>query len=1060
MSWTCPGCGAAGAAGSRFCTACGASAAFCRACRAPLSPALRFCNACGAPVAERRSPLLFCLAVAAAAAVLVGVGLWFAFSGEEPPHVEPTPPKPRDSVREPTALGDVLAEARIGPDGGRLDVPGRISVEFPQGALSSDQPVSIHEASHSPGDGVYFYVECPAQSGLLRRPARLTISIPDGMPAERMAMIEEVLPGLWTTVPSSDYDPATRTMTGEVLHFSGKAVAICSTGGGLLTGAGWYGLSALGVVAAPGAIGLGGCAVLAAGAAVGAGLSDAVEDAWLKLNAGRALRFAGTGADPEIFEVLWDENDFGREGLTVCLDGSGRVQTMIPGFHTRGDAVDYLQNLQKKPWDSIASVQFVPEGIARLLALLDWVQYYMHGGYTAYPKPGYPAAGTLTVLVQPCGANAAGEPNDGQWNGKFLYVSPSHVTGLIADGRGRLSEQGLKSMRTLAPTLAHEYFHSIHSTINPRAQSVGGDTRDNYIPWLDETMARAYESEVFPTCTGTFSSLQWSTVMGRLGGGLGKVGSGDEAGELWPLGKYMLHTEKYGPRFVLEAAFAGADRSRFLPLFEEFAFSLFVRERALPPTAENSGTDGGTMSVPTGWAILSEGLKCTAPEGLKVGRTNMQMEAVALRFRRVTIEKCDVERRLVIRRDLVPAPETLLALKPTGVADVGVPRPGADCLRNSAGGLLIPPDWLKGKADKFVLPVAFLTGNKGVEHANAVLVYALAPPATVSFSDVDQDTVEIRWTSPPEPGGDLKRRDVYLGYSLFGRDGEEHHIADLIFGDEETEISKGAVFVKQILPDTVSIRVPRFIVEKYPQLGLATMDLVLKEDERTGRPALSPIVWSTPSVQLPMIQGFTLFKFPYLYRITGSVVYSADDRSDAFDSRGFENRCPLSWSGTFTKISEDCGESHQVSSITLDAKATKIERFEVHRWMGKPSTTFTFKNIPLVHREEVGKTGHSIYMFAISGGRETLQEHLVGIDSKITNVITETVPGTDDTVESTVTITIERLDEGLGGLLVMMTELTDERAEELHRAGKLSEEEMEAALKRIGEAMMKFQPRQ
>jgi hypothetical protein len=125
----------------------------------------------------------------------------------------------------------VVAAAQVGTSGGTVETAdGEVTLVVPAGALSQEVVLTVQKQETAdttvlPGS---LYRFGPAGT-IFDVPVKITVSydpaaLPSGVPASALGLYHLGANGIWTRVAGSTVDPANRTVSGEVTHFSLFAV--------------------------------------------------------------------------------------------------------------------------------------------------------------------------------------------------------------------------------------------------------------------------------------------------------------------------------------------------------------------------------------------------------------------------------------------------------------------------------------------------------------------------------------------------------------------------------------------------------------------------------------------------------------------------------------------------------------------------------------------------------------------------------------------------------------------------------------------------------------------
>jgi len=549
--------------------AAGAGGVLCPACRAPLAPGSHSCTTCGQPLPRQALPkqpatssgaaTLLLILAASFMLLLVAVASagfwWLSRSGatsdlgqvatggpeEEGPSAPQTPrpgqtpgdgrtpvvirskPRPVSTLpaggvkgAPPESLqpepGEVLVEGDLDQTGGRLEVPGSVSVEFPAGALERRHKIVVRASKRPVADGGFFFIDIEGHKGSLARPARVSFEIPAGVNGDELRAFHQLDATCWMSVPGH-YDAGTRTLTAEFSHFSGAS---------------WYNVTNLARLlgAAVGSIGTGVAVVLITGSAsitwpvllvvgvggvLGAGAATPAADLYQK--------WGLTGYLPVIgFNIYWKPSALpSGPSRVIMLDGKGKV-TCVYRAGLRDEQGNPLP-LEVCYGDSSTPSEYtriIPEPVYEMAGQLQYAKaWYRHAGYDMQPE--------ITVLLRDDLAKlATGVMNPGEWDGRVLNLNVGLLTSRTAQNRLEL--------RT---TIPHEIWHAVY-THNGYGEHIAG---------LDDMMATTIESAVWPETRLFSDRYGWPACGEVLVNGLLRPGAkegftrtGDRGYALWPFG--------------------------------------------------------------------------------------------------------------------------------------------------------------------------------------------------------------------------------------------------------------------------------------------------------------------------------------------------------------------------------------------------------------------------------------------------------------------------------------------------------------------------------------------
>jgi len=742
----------------------------------------------------------------------------------------PPPPPPSGSG---IPLGEVIAEGKVGPAGGRVEAPGRMVLDFPAGALTRTEKIVVRTVPNSPLPGNLYWVEREGGHRLFPRPVKVTLAVPPGTAPDEVFPVQEVHGPMWAVLPGH-YDAASGRLTTEVLHFSGLGWAslkkwavgtvVVTVGGIVLLG----GASTVGWVVLPAKVGW----VLAVKTIATVGVGGAL----VANEVNAVIQEYGLDKSIEIpgLRVLWTQEGkhavrCNQVGSALLARGSG---TPLYWYNEPVRETDLSEELQRQCY-----IQHYPQGIINLLLEFSVARSY-------YERAGYKVPETVTVLVHRALEIKQGDRDAGCWDGDFFHLNADSVE--KNDPTTAIQRQA---------TVAHELWHAI---------SEQNGYQKSRFPWLDECLATAMESQVFPGTDDYLNLHPWSLVAPVLESGFVSPGPQEDAVkrgyELWPWGKFLLHTQ--GHQELRQLASGHLDGDLLLSLFVNFTRSLLTREQALPDPVEQTPSNYPTLPDPpqcsTGWKNLDLQTMISKQNYLGLGRCDIPMaRPLSFRLLQVAIPKRDPQQPagpLVIRRQEIDRAEQVVALRPPppGKRNIQQDRTLDDLIIGD-GGVEVEKEWADSGTGSVYLPVA-LVGKFLEERPGRIpvplLIYRLVPPAKVKISLLPSGNGgerKVEW-EPPFLGSRLRPSDGLAGYRLLGRTarGEVKVLAELLFdlptapagwyrGEESLRIS--------IKPDQTSAVVPLERASEYVALGLASVEALLRAAD--GSPLVSEPTWQT-----------------------------------------------------------------------------------------------------------------------------------------------------------------------------------------------------------------------
>lgn len=738
-----------------------------------------------------------------------------------------TPPSQEPPSESGIQLGPVIAQGQVGPEGGRVEAPGQVVLDFPAGTLTRTEKIVIRRASNSALKGNLFFVEREGGGKPFPKPVKMTLRVPPGTDPTDVFPIQEINERMWVVLPGH-FDAASGQLTAEVPHFSGLGWAslkkwtvgtvVVTVGGIIILG----GASTVGLVALPAEVGWV-LAVKTIGVlgTAGALVSNTVNAAIQEYGLDQSMEIPG-------LRILWTQEGphavhCNQVGSVLVNRGTG---TPMYWYNTPVRETDLSEELNRLHY-----IRYYPQGIVNLLLEFSVARAY-------YERAGYPVPETVTVLVHRNLPIQQGDRDAGCWDGDFLHLNADVVES--TDKNQMISREA---------TIAHELWHAI-------SDQYGFDK--NPFPWLDECLATAMESQVFPGADDYLNLHPWPLVASVLESGFVLPGPQEDAVkrgyELWPWGKFLLHSQ--GHQGLRQMATGKLNGELLLSLFVAFTRSLLTQEQALPdPAEQNPGNYAGLEDPPqssTGWKRLDFNATIRAENRVGMGRLNIPLaRPLFFRLLQVTIPKRDPRQPvgpLVIRRAGMDRAEQVIALRPP------IHRKHTmDDLIIGDGGVEVEKEWVDSAAGPVYLPVAlvgkFLDVRSG-RVPSPLLIYRLDPPTGVKIfllPSGDSGERKIQWELP-QLGADLKPSEALAGYRLLGRTarGEVEILGELLFdlpnvpagwyrGNEKLRIP--------IKPDQKSAVVLIEEASKYVALGMASVEALLRAAD--GGPLVSEPTWQS-----------------------------------------------------------------------------------------------------------------------------------------------------------------------------------------------------------------------
>ncbi len=477
--------------------------------------------------------------------------------GPVPPPI--VPPK----MDNPTP-GAVLVSTPVGSQGGRVEVPGKISVEIPAGAVSGQETVTVRQGSGGIAGGGTFFVEGKNGAHLtLKQPATVRIPVPAGTNPDEVAVFQEVDEKTAVGIKPK-FDAASNTLVFQVTHFSwlswGKVQKWALYAGGwtvmilIASGGGWTV----------------GSFMLLCSFGAGMGTIEAVKLEHLRQSYGLDMSVRS-----EHFTTVYaTQGQYALKGDAVFL-----VMENGQWMHTKAKSAAEAKQLHPQA----QAICFAHPDVFNLSRELEAVyRYYeasvynppQHTWVSAWPNVG----------------------NPGEWD-----TGPPGHPGFL-----RMDADTIKVAERMErhQTISHEYFHAICDK-----HGLDGISKST-----EESITTMMESEIFPNCTGFLDNRPWKEVLTYLENGLTRedIGPGEKAEDLvkrgywlWPFAKFLKH--RFGGHQAIKDYTSGKLQGEALSNgFERFARSLFDKNGApadSSPADPLVGTDAQPASfmVPSGW---------------------------------------------------------------------------------------------------------------------------------------------------------------------------------------------------------------------------------------------------------------------------------------------------------------------------------------------------------------------------------------------------------------------------------------------------------------------------
>lgn len=780
-----------------------------------------------------------------------------------------------------TATGSVLASAEIGPRGGVLAGAGKLSINFPAGAVSAPQTLTLRQTLN--GSGIQFYqVDSGNRAHLeLAAPAQLSFNVPAGENPSDIRVIAELTQDSWWLLPSH-YDASTRQITAKVSQFSGVGTYNAIRRGtlGFSIGAAASGLALF--FFAPATVPAAAVLIVVGAGTAGAATANPLWEEATRMGYDRHFSVSMTpGKTDFTFHFVGRDFSGEHELWTLGLNKQGQAISATRGSKNLQQIIGlYQDNLQGEarafgPHEIVDLVR-IPERMWLVAKAFVEIKLYF-----SIPGADYQPPDSIEVLLTDDLPYTRGSQDDGEWDGTFLKININSARSLI-DAAGQVVPEAALKLKAYA---GHEYWHAIwdkNGYRNPRG-----------LEWLNEALATAFETEVAPGFDGTFVPYPGSSFAEEAERGLLHTNS---PYPLWPIARYLLQTpgETRAERHARILALVTGKRN-----LSDFAGELGVWNRVIESvtTTEHALSDPvmdqrpwhgrpdliSSLSVRTGWSLLGpkdlfETAGTSASRGfgrLEPGK-NTVPPAPALSYL-MRVVKAEVPQipgqagapaklpSLVIRRDPGSGAEQLIAYRPAvtpGVGpNIGPRRSIKDQLRGQQR-LLLSPEWLlataAGRRD-FLLPVGFLRtdGSEASAPAEPVLVYFLMPPRNPqALWGSGNRSLRLQWDEP-DLGKGMSTAEVLRGYRIVVQvDSQARELSERLLAPGTTTVEVG---FDELFPLDADVPVDPVT---QAAIGLYSVDRVMQTGQ--GQALASPVAWATASNQKPVAVALTtLYCRPY-----------------------------------------------------------------------------------------------------------------------------------------------------------------------------------------------------
>jgi tetratricopeptide (TPR) repeat protein len=761
--------------------------------------------------------------------------------------------------------GQPLAAARIGPAGGVLESAGAVSIRFQPGSLAGEESLTLSQMIAA--DGVRLYQVEGGRGGHLdlQKAAELSFAVPPGESPSDILVVAETMPQLWFVLPSR-YDAKTGRISAATGHFSGvgtynavKRGVIGFFGGVLLSGVVIVGTT----TALPVATGL---LIMGAAGAAGAAVVNPLWEEATRLGYDQHLSVSMTPGKTD-FTFHFSPSQFkGEHQLwTLGLNKKGQAISATPGTKTLEQIIGLHQkDLQGDERSfgphEIVSLIRVPERLWLVVKALIEAKLYF-----SLPDADYRPPADIEVLLTDKLPYTRGSQDDGEWDGKFLKINIDSALALV-NSSGQASPAAYLKLKAYA---GHEYWHAIWDKNGYRPQAG--------LPWLNDALATAFETEIAPGFDGTFVPYPGSAFAQEAEHGLLHNVS---PYALWPIGRYLLRapgaTRAESHARVLEYVTGKRgvpDLAGELGLWSALIGSITEREREIADPLKDTRALPGRPdilvehSVRSGWSVLGpadllQAVSTSPPRNfgrLELG-SNALPGAPPLSYfvRTVKTQLPEIaglagstpqRPALVVRREPGAGNEQLIAhapsVSPEGGPAIGYRRSERQLVRRS-NRLALDPKWLlsaRSKTGELLVPIGFLRNDARDDSPppEPVLVYFLEPPRNIRATWRRGNDLRLEWDEPSW-GQNLTARQVLSGYRFVIQVGDQVRELPERFieaGNSSAELSDDELF---------PLNVDRPLdPASQAFVGLVSVDKVIIDDQ--GQPLSSPTGWAKNAAQ-------------------------------------------------------------------------------------------------------------------------------------------------------------------------------------------------------------------
>ena len=220
--------------------------------------------------------------------------------------------------------------------------------------------------------------------------------------------------------------------------------------------------------------------------------------------------------------------------------------------------------------------------------------------------------------------------------------------------------------------------------------------------------------------------------------------------------------------------------------------------------------------------------------------------------------------------------------------------------------------------------------------------------------------------------------------------------------------------------------------------------------------------WHLLDVELPRTPVFKsamlMMIMPSKYRITGSQVWSDEERKNTPFYQQDNDEISLAWKGRTAAFTKRRGTFEQAYTITLDKSYTAVRELTFRRVSDEVGEVarFSMKDLPLLTAERLEQAGLELRIFGVGGA--AMRKHVKSFHGEVAEWREETERDGYRKVRSHVKETITDVgtipkDGGTFFVLLMLSNLTKAEMDALPTSGKLSQADFEALTERMQAAM-------